>query len=880
VLPKDKEKIARLMNIIKSGRVALSTSWGSMHTDFMGGEELNRINYDFAKLRRTYGIDSELAMMDDVPGHPTSIPSVLAGGGTKYLVTGANIFIGVATSLAPGKVPFYWESPDGGKVLTWVSQSPRGGYTEGLTDFYLDPYTLDPYTDKTPFDMFNPDQAGKKTPLEVMEIGVNELLNRYNKAGYKHDAVMAMYAHDFVEPTNVANLERAVKLWNANHKEVQLKIATPPEFLKYIESKYSSEIPTYRGEWSGLWSEAKTMSPKISALARCAHDHTPAAESLWSAIAMQRNIPYPVGNFSSIYDLVFTYDEHSGAGNNGWIQLNSREPLEEQNREYVRDMLKAKKETDQMLDQGVSMLAQPSRYDIPSPQKFENTWNIIVYNGLSWERDDVVRLTAPVSTTCGSEAPVRAGSGNDRAHLARTNRLPANECDVHITQIRDLADGSSVLFDIDQTGNAIFVAKNVPSFGYKTYQLTTVPGKAVSTLIESKTNTATTENFQIRMRTDGNIQSIIDKRNGREIVNDKGELPFNDLLRVEGQDASKVVYPITPQISIRHGNQMSQIVIRRERSIYPLTTLTIYDGIDRVDLHNELDGTKMPFVGGDNNWNDSYYFAFPFNVSATNLKVKRGGQKWFDTLPDDYLPGARHDAVTTQHLFGFTNGQASAYLAHRQAFHWVYPGFVSTKMRAKGAAKEFPAMFTGKFPLPEATIYSRAVRRSNQADTHDLGVINMETVEPGLDGNYIFDYAISGGGAFDDVAAWKMGANFDLPLRSQYVTALPLKMSDSFFSINAPNVQITTVKTISDAVVRGEVSATPLDPLINKIFVIRLQEFSGKATTARISLPVRIKSASIMNLTEDKILAPVSQPVPLTVNLKPFETLTIKIEIE
>jgi len=193
VLPKDKEKIARLMNLIKRGQIALSTSWGSMHTDFMGAEELNRINYDFAKLRRTYGIDSELALMDDVPGHPTSIPSVLAGGGTKYLVTGANIFIGVATSLAPGKVPFYWESPDGGKVLTWVSQSPRGGYTEGLTDFYLDPFTLDPYTDKTPFDMFNPELAGKKTPLEIMETGVTELLNRYTKAGYKYDAVMAMW---------------------------------------------------------------------------------------------------------------------------------------------------------------------------------------------------------------------------------------------------------------------------------------------------------------------------------------------------------------------------------------------------------------------------------------------------------------------------------------------------------------------------------------------------------------------------------------------------------------------------------------------------------------------------------------------------------------
>src|ERR1043165_6136196 len=33
VLPKDKEKIARLMNLIKRGQITLSTSWGSMHTE-------------------------------------------------------------------------------------------------------------------------------------------------------------------------------------------------------------------------------------------------------------------------------------------------------------------------------------------------------------------------------------------------------------------------------------------------------------------------------------------------------------------------------------------------------------------------------------------------------------------------------------------------------------------------------------------------------------------------------------------------------------------------------------------------------------------------------------------------------------------------------
>ncbi len=850
VLPKDKEKIARLMNLIKSGRIALSTAWGSMHTDFMGAEELNRLTYDYATLKRTYGIQSEFAAMDDVPGHPTSIPSVLAGSGTKYLVTGANLFIGVATSLAPGKVPFYWQSPDGSKVLTWISQSKRGGYTEGLTDFYLDPYSLDPYTDKTPFDMFNPHLAGKKMPLEIQEIGITELLNRYNNAGYKYDAVMAMYAHDFVEPTDVINLEKAIKQWNAKHKEVQLKIATPPEFLKYIETKYAAQIPTFKGEWSGLWSEAKTQSPNISALARYAHDHAPAAESLWSAISMTRKIPFPVGNYTSIYDLMFTYDEHSGAGNNGWIQLNSREPLEEQNRQYVRFMSKAREEVDFLLNQGLSVMAQPSRYEAIVPQKSANSWIAMIYNGLSWNRSDVVKLKSPQEN-------------------------------LRIAEIKDLTNNQRVNFDVDEDGEAIFVAQNVPSFGYKTYEITTEAGRNISTLkIEEDKREAKNANFEVKLRADGNIESIRSLKANREIINNKGELPFNELLRVEGQDASKINYPVVPQISVKRGGQMTQIVVKRARSVFPETVVTIYDNLDRVELHNELDQAKMPFAGGNNNWNDSYYFAFPFNVSKENLKVKRGGQKWFDTLPDDYLLDARRDAVTTQHLIGMTDGNNSALLAHRQAFHWVYPGYVSTKIKAKDALKELPAMFTGKFPLPEATIYSRAVRRSNQADTHDLGVINMPTVEPELSDKYVFDYAIAASGKFDDVKAWQMGANFNLPLMSVYINALPSSLGYGFFNVNQPNVQIVAVKPLSDSTIRGEVSATPLDPQTNKVFVVRLQEFSGKATTAQINLPVKIKSAALVSLTEDKILQNLTDIAPLTVNLKPFETVTVKFEIE
>jgi hypothetical protein len=382
------------------------------------------------------------------------------------------------------------------------------------------------------------------------------------------------------------------------------------------------------------------------------------------------------------------------------------------------------------------------------------------------------------------------------------------------------------------------------------------------------------------MRPDGNIESIRDRAAGREIVNNNGERPFNDLLRVEGSDASAVAYPLPPQISVAKGVQMTQITVRRERSIYPLTTVTIYDDLDRVEIHNELDPAYVNFVGGNNNWNDSYYFAFPFNVPKEGLKVLRGGQKWFDRLPDDYLPDARRDSVTTQHLLGMTDGKSTAMIAHRQAFHWVYPSFVSARMRPKGAPAEFPAMFTGKFPLPEATIYSRAYRSSNQADTHDKGVVIMETVEPGLKGNYVYDYAVAAGGIFDAVAAWRMGADFNLPLRAEYVQVAPLRSSLGHFAVDQPNVQIVDVKPLSDTVIRGEVSAAPLNPQPNKVFVVRLQEFAGRGANVRVTLPVKIRSASIVNLTENKTIAPVAQTAPLTVSIKPFQTLTIKFEVE
>jgi hypothetical protein len=189
-------------------------------------------------------------------------------------------------------------------------------------------------------------------------------------------------------------------------------------------------------------------------------------------------------------------------------------------------------------------------------------------------------------------------------------------------------------------------------------------------------------------------------------------------------------------------------------------------------------------------------------------------------------------------------------------------------------------MYTGKFPLPEATLYSRAVRWGEQADTHDVGIMNLYTTEPGITGNMIFEYAIAGDAAFDDVRAWRMGSEFNLPLRAQYISVLPVARTRSFFSLDKPNVDIVTVKALSENAIHGEVTSAPLNPKVNKTFIVRVQEFAGRASDVTINVPAKITAASMMNLTEQVELKKLTELSPLRVSLKPYECATVRVEIE
>ena len=87
--------------------------------------------------RSKYGLPFEYANITDVPTYSGSYPSILASSGVKYWVAAANNY------RAPvffhekwnEKSPFWWEGPDGKKVLFWYSWA----YLQVQTLFGLPP---------------------------------------------------------------------------------------------------------------------------------------------------------------------------------------------------------------------------------------------------------------------------------------------------------------------------------------------------------------------------------------------------------------------------------------------------------------------------------------------------------------------------------------------------------------------------------------------------------------------------------------------------------------------------------------------------------------------------------------------------------------------
>jgi hypothetical protein len=614
----DPTLIARMAARLKNGQIELSAADGSMHTEFLGSEELNRLVYAARKAGARFGIRPQVAMMNDTPGFSSRVTQVLARSDVPYMITGSNTALGGGMSLGHGKMPFYWQGPDGSKVLLWQTQSKNGGYTEGLADYYLAPSVEDPYEHTR----FSPKEWRGLSDLEITQRGVKKLLSEYTSAGYQHSLIAVMFMHDGIGPEYEVNgLLPNVHAWNAAGMKPRLVVATASEFFAaMVKREGAASFPTYSGDWNGLWSLVKTNSPAMSSAALALQNRLPEAETLQSLLRMSGKEAGTQPNLSNAYRELFVYDEHNGAGGGGWPKVMTREQILQQNEQYAVKLKDATSAADREIKAGLLSLAS-----FKSPQEAEQV--VLVFNPSSW-------IASRVSCI----------KGIDGDHT-----------------LRDRASADPVPMQRMRDGSLCFEAKDVPALGYRTYALASET-ESYSPIVKQGC-VLESPYYRVEIDVNGNITRITDKRRERVLMDALDENEFGRLMLKPASMQPKETDSAI--LTYEAGPVLDRITVDRPGSLWPRTVITLPQTEPRILLSETLDRSRLPFVPYKSEALE-LSFGFRFGLKDSQLLLEDGNG--VAAFPETTLPGARKDAVVPRHAITWSNRESYLALTQKDSF--------------------------------------------------------------------------------------------------------------------------------------------------------------------------------------------------------------------
>jgi hypothetical protein len=299
--------------------------------------------------------------------------------------------------------------------------------------------------------------------------------------GYPYDDVLINCATGDNGPPNYAVVDNVTQ-WNQTHTTTRVRIATASEFFDTVSTKYGPLIPVYSGDGPNWWSWMFASSAtKGMAVSRRVQTHLPEAEA-WAAIAgaVDRTYAYPGSELEHAYTQNLLFEDHNlgatdASGNipywtlkMAWID--SARALAEQTRQSALATIAAQ-----------------------IPTASENV--VAVFNGLGWSRSDIVSI--PLSD------PILSGLGP--------------------VDIVDAASGAPALSQVLSDGTVAFLARDVPSFGYRIYRLIPNPTRPWGAR-QMSGSTLENDDYRVAVKTSTcGISSLYDKQASRELTSGTGQ---------------------------------------------------------------------------------------------------------------------------------------------------------------------------------------------------------------------------------------------------------------------------------------------------------------------------------------------------------------------
>jgi hypothetical protein len=585
------EKVRELMDLIREGRVEVG-AWYLQLSDCFAHEELIRALYPAQELSRKFGIPVTSAMNNDVTGFSWASPQLLSKTGVRYFATGINETRSLAALRRP--CAFYWESPDGSRILHWNGEH-----------YLFSNYEL----------RLHEGEEKSRPAVEKYLAGLED------RGDYPFDLIafnVSAWVTDNCPPGRA--LSDIVRDWNERWTSPKLRLATMREFFQALEGKYQARIPTYKLGWPDYWTDGVASTAYETGVNRLAHGELLNAEKLAAIAASEGpDFVYPGAEINEGYSAMMFYDEHT------WGAYNS---IDEPDVEFVRGQWALKSGFAYKAAEIGRTLSRRGLEALARRVKRPDGHSLIVFNPLSWMRTDIVKIPLP------------------QALIEQKGKFRLIDC----------RTDSEEPFQLQDDRTALFLARDIPSLGYAAFSFSS--DQAGAPVAPGATVTAgSLENDFYRVEIDpatGGLKSVYDKESKRDLVDGSAPYSLNQYVYENPEGGRKAVDDMTKRAVFLRASQAgsktgpglsgpvaSSLKIRSQApgTLGLDSEVILYKGLKRLDLVNRLqkEDVRLP---------EAVYFAFPFKMD--------GGRFVFEIAdgmmrPEaDQLPRAVRDWHTVQ----------------------------------------------------------------------------------------------------------------------------------------------------------------------------------------------------------------------------------------
>lgn len=581
------EKAARLIKAIRNGTINVDMGLGSILTGISRQEELMHIFDDGHRISKELGVELNTAMMSDVPGQVWGLATSMAKNGVKYFSPGPNYvpFYGKIGNDRAAALHIKW----GDRPFYWQSQS---GADKVLVWQAGRGYSW--------FHGWLANRIGVcglepiwsyLTELETDEFPYNTCYLRYT-------------VHGDNGPPDVS-MPDVIREWNERYDSPQFRIATAKEFFTDFEARYGHELPTYDGDMTPTWEDGAASTARETAMNRNSAARLAQTEVLWSMLAA--NQPFPADKFAEAWKNVLLFSEHTWGASASGPQPHSQ---------FTKDLWAGKK----MYADNADIQSRTLYNDALKSLTANDGSYIHILNTNLWTRSDVVTLDTTIDLT----GKAILNSSGDKVETQRLH-----------------------------DGRWIFIAEEVPALSSVVYQIVPLKQKSAdksfSSLCTAKNKL---DNGLVQVEIDsikGTICSLKTQNNPFEYASGNG---LNDYLYAGRLNANPQGIPHIDRIVLLDDGPVAATL--RIESKAPGCNLlwrdvTIYKGINRVDLCNTLD--KQDILEPEN-----VRFVFPFSIEQPEITM--------DLAMSEIHPEREQLEGVNKNYYSLQNGIAVGDLEH------------------------------------------------------------------------------------------------------------------------------------------------------------------------------------------------------------------------